>query len=356
MITTAKQRRGRLRTFAAVTTSGLVLVAMAGCSSGSASDSSSSSAAAVESAPASAAASSAEATAESEAAVDTNGMTIQFVNPLPSFPTWKLIGECMKKEADKFGAILSESGPTGQADNPAVMIQQMQQAIANQVDALVTFPASEGFSEVLKQAQAAGIVTGTYYGPGGPESGASFNIGPDWTYIGETVVNAVAALPGEHVLGLVAAADTGLGKSWLDGIRAAAAKTDNVTIAGEVYTADDAAKALPQVTALLTAHPEVTQIVTHMGTVTPGAVAAIKAQGLEGKTFLLAVGQDNGGAQAAEEGTANLVLMQDVCTLGIEMVDGVVDVFTGQTPPIVPIPIAVIPAAQVQEYMDKGYV
>ena len=282
--------------------------------------------------------------------------TIQFVNPLPSFPTWRLLGDCMKEQAEARGAEFSESGPTGQADDPSAMIEQMQQAIANEVDAIITFPASEGFSEVLKQAQAAGIVTGTIYGPGGPESGADFNAGPDWAYIGESVVNAVAALPGEHVLGLVAAADTGLGKSWLDAVKAAAANTDNVTIAGEVYTADDAAKALPQVTALLTAHPDITQIVTHMGTVTPGAVAAIKSKSLQNEVFLMAVGHDNGGTEAIEEGTANLMLMQDVCGIGSGMADGVLAVLEGEPTPVVPIEVAVIGKDDVESYLSEGWV
>ena len=224
------------------------------------------------------------------------------------------------------------------------------------MDGVITMPVSDGFSEVLKQAQAAGIVTGTFYGPGGADSGSDVNAGPDWSYIGETVVNAVSAIPGDHVLGLVAAADVGLGKSWMDGVTAAAEQTDNVTIAGAVYTGDDAAKALPQVTALLTAHPDVTDIVTHMGTTTPGAVAAIKAMGLEGKTFLVAGGQDNGGKEALEEGTANLVLLQDACSLGKALLDGVVDVHEGKPAPEVPVLIAVVPGDEMQGYLDKGWV
>ncbi|WP_432979525.1 sugar ABC transporter substrate-binding protein [Dactylosporangium sp. CA-233914] len=296
------------------------------------------------------------ATGGSAPSGDSHAMTIQFINPLPSYPTWRQIGDCMKAEAKQRGADLTESGPTGQALDASAMIQQVQQATANKKDAIITFPASEGFTQVLKQAQAAGIVTGTLYGPGGKDSGADYNIGPDWTEIGKTLVDAVAALPGKHVLGLVAAANTGLGKSWLDGVKAAAAKTDNVSIAGEVYTGDDAAKALPQVNALLTAHPDITEILTHMGTTTPGAVAAIKSHRLVGKTFLLAGGHDNGGSEAINEGTANLMLMQDVCTLGKQLVDGVVDVREGKQAPVVPVRIKVVGKDQVQEYLDKGWV
>ncbi|MEV6987340.1 sugar ABC transporter substrate-binding protein [Sphaerisporangium sp. NPDC051017] len=296
------------------------------------------------------------ATGGSPSSGNPKAMTIQFVNPLPSYPAWRQIGDCMKDEAKKRGADFTESGPTGQALDASAMIQQVQQATANKKDVIITFPASEGFTQVLKQAQAAGVVTGTFYGPGGKDSGADVNAGPDWGEIGETLVGAVAALPGQHVLGLVAQGNTGLGKSWLDGVKGAAAKTGNVSIAGEVYTADDAAKALPQVNALLTAHPDITEIVTHMGTVTPGAVSAIKSRKLQGKTFLLAGGHDNGGLEAVKEGTANLMLMQDVCTLGRQMVDGVVDVHDGKPAPEVPVHVKVVGKDEVQAYLDKGWV
>ena len=57
--------------------------------------------------------------------------TIQFVNPLPSYPTWRLVGDCMKKAATARDVELTESGPTGQALDPTVMVSQIQQAIAS---------------------------------------------------------------------------------------------------------------------------------------------------------------------------------------------------------------------------------
>ncbi|MFG1921785.1 sugar ABC transporter substrate-binding protein [Cryptosporangium sp. NPDC048952] len=319
-----------LRIFAALSTSALVIGGLAACTS--------------------------DDTATTAKSGDSGAMTIQFVNPLPSYPTWKQFGQCMKEQAETRGADLTESGPTGQAIDGNAMIQQVQQAIANKKDAVVTMPVSDGFAPLLQQAQKAGILTGTIYGPGGADSGADYNIGPDWTLIGQTVVGAVAALPGNHVLGLVAPANTGLGKSWMDGVKAAAAKTGNVKIVGEVYTGDDATKGLPQVTALLTAHPDITQIVTNMGTTTPGATAAIKAKNLKGKVFLTAVGHENGGTEAIKDGTANLMLLEDVCSEGKRIVDGIVDLHEKKTPQKVAVQVAVVGQDKVQGYLDKGWV
>lgn len=279
--------------------------------------------------------------------------SIQFVNPLPNYPAWKTTGRCMDDAAKKRDVKLVQSGPTGSAIDATVMIQQLQQAISNKVGAVVTMPTSDGFAPVLEQARAKGIVTGTFYGPDG---GADVNAGPDWSDIAGQVIGSIAAQPGDHRVGLVAAADTGLGKLWLDGIKAAAAKTDNVKIVGEVYTQDDAAKALPQVNALLTAHPDVTDIATHMGTTTPGAVAAIKAKKLKGKTFIVVGGHDNGGTEAIEDGYARSMLLQDVCGLGRDMADGVIDVAEGKDAPAVPVRVAVVGQDKIQGYLDKGWV
>jgi len=330
MVRTSIRRQTRSRIAAVIPTIALVAASAAACSTSSDGDS-------------------------SEGGKDGKLSSIQFVNPLPNYPTWKTLGNCMKDQAEKRGVDFKQSGPSGSALDATAMVQLVQQAISSKVGAIVTFPASEGFAPVLKQAQAKGIVTGTIYGAGGPDSGADVNAGPDWGVIGSTSINGISKRPGKHVVGLVAAADTGLGKSWLDGVKAAAKKTDNVTIAGEVYTGDDAAKALPQVNALLTAHPEITDIATHMGTTTPGAVAAIKAKGLKGKTFLTAVGVDNGGSQGLKDGTVSQIFLQDICTLGQDVANGVVDKAEGKELKPIPINVAVAGQDDLQGYLDKGW-
>ncbi|WP_187271881.1 sugar ABC transporter substrate-binding protein [Aeromicrobium terrae] len=282
--------------------------------------------------------------------------TVQFVNPLPKYPSWRTLGDCMKDEADKRSVKLQESGPSGSGDDPSAMIQKLQQAIANKVDGIVTMPMSEAFTPLLKQAQSKGIVTGTLYGPGGPESGADVNAGPDFGALGDAIIGGIANKPGEHVVGLVAASNTDLGKAWMDGVKGAVKKYDNVKIAGEVYTGDDAAKALPQVNALLTAHPDITDIATHMGTVTPGAAAAIKAKDRVGKTFIVVIGEDNGGAEALSNGTARSAVMQDVCGLGKDILDGVLDVAEGKKAAPVPVKVAVVDKDEVKAYIAKGWV
>ena len=94
---------------------------------------------------------------------------------------------------------------------------------------------------------------------------------------------------------------------------------------------------------------------THMGTTTPGAVAAIKQKDLVGKTFLVAGGHDNGGLEAINEGTANLMLMQGICPLAEAMVNGLIDMSEGKTPPKTTATIVVVGKDEVQKYLDEGY-
>jgi ABC-type sugar transport system substrate-binding protein len=290
---------------------------------------------------------------------DSSKPSVQFVNPLPNYPAWRTIGDCMKKQAQTKGFDFVETGPTGTLD-ATKMIQQVQQGIANKKDAIVTFPASEGFASVLQQAQKAGVVTVTMYGSGTADSGADANVGVDWSALGEQYVKAIAERPGQQNVGLIAVADTGVGKSWLDGMKTAAAKTANVKIVGEVYTGDDAAKALPQTSALLTAHPDINVVATHMGTVTPGAIAAIKSKGKTSSIAFLANGPDNGGKEGLASGGVWRLLVQDLCGEGADAVNAVSDKLgnkasTASTVPFVKVGTALASKDDLQSYLGKGW-
>ena len=71
------------------------------------------------------------------------------------------------------------------------MIQQIQQGIANEVGAIITFPATDGFTPILQQARDAGIKVGTLYGAGGTESGADVNVGANFTVVGQIFAEAI---------------------------------------------------------------------------------------------------------------------------------------------------------------------
>lgn len=259
--------------------------------------------------------------------------SILFVNPLPAYPAWKLGGQCLGAEAKAKGVPYTESGPTDGTLNTTVMIQQIQQGIANGFGAIITFPATDGFAPVLQQARDAGIVVGTLYGAAGTENVSQVNVGANFATVGKIMVDAIAQRPGQQNVGLMIQAPVGAGKAFVDGFNAEAATTSNVKVVATVSTNDDASKALDAATALLTAHPEINVIASHEGTSTQGATAAIKAKDLVGKVVMVANGPAGGGKEGLDDGTVYQLMMQNVCGAGKQIADGVIDVNDGKTVP-----------------------
>lgn len=282
--------------------------------------------------------------------------SILFVNPLPNYPAWKLGGKCAADEAKVRGVPYTESGPTDGTLNTTVMIQQLQQGIANNYGALLTFPATDGFVPVLQQARDAGIIVGTLYGAAGTDSVSQVNVGADFAEVGRIMVQALAKREGPQNVGLMVQGPTGAAKAFADAFNAEAAKTSNVKVIAVVNTNDDASKALDQATALLTAHPKINVIASHMGTATQGTTAAIKAKDLVGKVVMLANGPAGGGAEGLEDGTVYKLLMQNVCGAGKQIIDGVVDISEGKTvPKQVSVGVTMVGKGEVQPLLDKGW-
>jgi ABC-type sugar transport system substrate-binding protein len=280
--------------------------------------------------------------------------SVLFVNPLPKNPQWRLIGDCVSKEAKARGIPATETGPTGNLD-PVTMVNQIQQGIASKSGAILTYPASPAFGPVLKQATSAGIITGTMYG-GADSAVGQFNTGVDWGALGEQYVAALAGRPGKQVVGLLAVSPTGVGKAFVDGFKAAAAKTSNVTVKAAAYTDDDPAKTLTQVNALLQANPDINVVASHMGTSTTPVISAIKAKKKVGKVVFMGNGATGGGSQGAKAGIVYKFLLQDLCTEGKSAVDAAADLAAGKKV-AKDLPIATVMAGlnDYQSYLNKGW-
>ena len=282
--------------------------------------------------------------------------SILFVNPLPQYPAWRLIGDCVADAAKEAGVKETESGPTDGTLNTTMMIQQIQQGIANDVGAIITFPATDGFTPMLQQARDAGILVGTLYGAGGTESGADVNVGANFAVVGQIFAEAIAQRDGPQNVGLMIQGPSGAGKAFSEAFEAAAAKTDNVKVVAVVNTNDDASKALDQASALLTAHPEINVIASHMGTATQGATAAIKAKDLVGKVVFVANGPAGGGREGLSDGTVYRLMMQDLCNAGGQIVDALVKISDGESVPSnLDVGVKMFGEEGIQDYLDKGW-
>jgi ABC-type sugar transport system substrate-binding protein len=281
--------------------------------------------------------------------------SLLFVNPLPNYSQWKLIGQCMSAEARTLGVPYTETGPTGVL-NPVQMVQEIQTGISSKVGAIVTFPASPAFGPVLQQAHKAGIITGTMYGNGGGSAPADFNAGVDWNALGRQYVAALAGRPGVQRVGLLAVSPTGVGKAFVDGFKSAAQGNKNIKVEAVIYTNDDPATTLSETNALLLAHPDINVLASHMGTSTTPVISAIKAKGDVGKVVLLGNGANGGGAQGAQQGIVYRFLLQDLCTMGHEAVSTAADIAAGK-PASKSIVIGTVMAglSNYKSYLAKGW-
>jgi ABC-type sugar transport system substrate-binding protein len=282
--------------------------------------------------------------------------SVLFVNPLPQYPAWRLIGDCLAAKAKELGVPATESGPSDGTLNTTQMFTQIQQGMANSVGAIITFPASDGFVPILQQAKAAGIMVGTLYGAAGTEAASDVNVGANFTTVGEIFAASIAEREGPQNVGLMIQGPTGPGKAFVDGFTAAAAKTPNVKVIAVVSTNDDASKALDQAGALLTAHPEINVIASHMGSATQGGVSAIKQRDLVGKVVFVANGAAGGGKEGLSDGTVHKLMMQDLCNAGGQAIEGLVKLSNGETvPKQLDVGVKMFSAEGIEDYIAKGW-
>ncbi len=281
--------------------------------------------------------------------------SILFVNPLPKYPQWREIGDCIASQAKARGVSETETGPSTGTLDAATMIQQVQQGIANHVGAILTFPASAEFEPVLEQARKAGIIVGTMYGAGAFKA-ANVDIGANFTQLGRAYVQTIAARKGIQHVGLIAQGLTGAAKAWTDSVQANAKKTKNVIIDAVVYTNDDPSKALDASVNLLTAHPDINILASHMGTATQGATQAIKEKGDVGKVVFVANGSSAIALQGLQNGTIYRVLVQSLCAGGTSAVNAIVGIGDGKKEPAaIAVPVQLVGIDAYKKLLTKGW-
>lgn len=283
--------------------------------------------------------------------------SILFVNPLPNYSQWKLIGKCMGDEAAKKGVKFSQVGPSGSSVDANYMVSRYQQGIANGQGAIATFPLSaQQFTPLLKQAKAKSILTATLFG-GGSTNDQNVEIGTDYITAATEAVKFISEnAHGKKVnVGLIVGSATPPPKVWSDAFTAAAKKTDNVTV---VYTGidnGDATKDADLAVNMLTAHPEINMFATNEGAASAGISSAIKQKNLVGKVQFVGNGADESGIAALKDGTAASVLMQDLCGAGKSTTDALIDLHDGKTVPAhIGVDIHYATKDDFQKYLDGG--
>lgn len=253
-----------------------------------------------------------------------------FVNPLPDYPAWKLIGECMADEAKKNGIELTQSGQTGSSVDTTYMIDRFQQATAIKTDAIITFPISaDQFDPLFKTAKAAGIYTATV--EGGQTVNNDLNAGTSFDEYGKLAAATIAKKAGEKNVGFITAGPTGPDAIFIESFKKWALENPsaNIKVIDTRFDGGDPTKTPDLANAMLTAHPELNMFVTNEGAATQPIISAIKQNGLKDKVFLTTNSKYSGSLEGLEEGYVYSFLVQDMCDIGAQAIRGLVKFAAG---------------------------
>jgi ABC-type sugar transport system substrate-binding protein len=347
--------RSRTTRTSLVALSAVAVMSSAACSNSTGTSSDAGSTATAAAAGASSSDSAAQSSQSAQAISGKAIKSLLFVNPLPNYPAWKTIGDCMKKEAEKNGIAFTQAGPNGNNVDTKLMLDRMQQGIANKVDAIVTFPVSaEQFDPILQQAKSAGIYTATV--EGGQTKNQTLNAGTSFTQYGELAAKTVAAKGGQQNVAFLTQGPTGPDAEFVGAFKAAAAaKYPNIKIVDSRYDGGDTTKALDLATAMMTAHPDLNHFVTNEGADTPPVIAAIKAKNKVGKVFLTTSTIYSGSVEGMQAGIVYSFLLQNMCAIGSTPVDALLKVSKGQSvPPNIPTPIEFATKDTVKQLTASG--
>ena len=278
-----------------------------------------------------------------------------FVNPLPDYPAWKTIGQCMEKEAKANGVEFTQAGPTGGAVNGPYMLDRIQQGVANKVGAIVTFPLSaDTFDPAFKRARDAGVKVVTVEGSGNTQN-QDLNAGTSFAQFGALAAKTVAAKGGQQNVGFIIDIKTGPAKTFVDAFTEAAKNYPNIAVVDTRYDNGDSTKDIDLATSMMTAKPELNHFVTNLGAATPGIIAAIKQKDAIGKVFLTTNSIYSGSVEGMKAGIVYSFLLQDMCAIGTTPVKALVDLSAGkQVPKDIPTRIEFATAATVDQLIADG--
>jgi ABC-type sugar transport system substrate-binding protein len=267
-------------------------------------------------------------TAASGSSTDGKLKTVTFVNPLPDYPAWKVIGQCMAKEAKKKGLTFTQSGQSGSALDATYMSNRIQQAIANKVDAIITFPASATqFDPLFTQAKKAGITTVTV--ESGDPTTNDINVGTSFTEYGALAAETLANKGGTQYVGLVVASEVNNPfvdgfKKWLSDHPKAPVKLVDTRVDNA-----DPTQTNGLVSAMLVAHPEINMFLTNEGAATSPIISVLKQKNLKGKVYLTTNSIYSGSVEGMKDGYVYSFLLQDMCGIGTDAIDSLVKFSNG---------------------------
>jgi ribose transport system substrate-binding protein len=271
--------------------------------------------------------------------------SVTYVNPLPSYPDFNVVGQCFKAQAQKYGWQATEVGITGTSVDNQGSINQISQAIADGSNALLVFPTvDQMFAPVMKQARSKGIYV-VALNTGDPSTGQQTEVGSDDAQMGKLEADGLGAKDPDAVVGFLSlSASTQAHAAIIAGFKAeAAAKFPKMTFPVSAYDNGDATQDVDIFNNMIAAHPNLTAIFPVEGAAIPAAITAVKEAGQTGKIDV--VGFDLTASTQADinAGTLYGVVNQGWCDMGTQAVVAMKSLSEGkQVPAFIPTQITFI--------------
>ncbi len=265
---------------------------------------------------------------------------IWYVNPLPSTPDWGRSTKLFNDAAATIGYKATAVGPD-KIDIPT-MISQIEQAIADKADGIITCPLDPAaFKGVIDQAKAAGIVVASI---GCVDDNATFSVGTDNTAFGEVAADFIAAATnGKAQVGILGTDQTTPNQvKQVDAFKAQiAAKYPDMKVLTWESDNSDAGVAAQKIPAMIQAYPTMDYLWIIEGAA-PGAVASsFKEAGVvPGKIGVLAIDAQDSTLQAIEDGWISATLNQCWFNASPQAAKRIIEAMNGKaSPAFIPIKV-----------------
>jgi len=236
---------------------------------------------------------------------------IWYVNPLPNTPDWGRSARLFEEAADEMGYKATVTGPN-MIDIPA-MISQIEQAIADDADAIITCPLDPAaFKAVIDQAKAKGIIVASV---ACVDDNATFSMGTGNDAYGRTSADIIAEQTGGNAcVGIIGTDATTPNQVLIvNGFRAQIAeKYPNIRECTWAFDNSDAGIAAQKFGAMIAAYPEMNYVWIIEGAA-PGAVPSAFAEAGKkpGDIQVLAVDATPATLQAIRDGWISATLNQN---------------------------------------------
>jgi ribose transport system substrate-binding protein len=240
----------------------------------------------------------------------------------------------VNRAAKEFHVDVLWNGPNEETDYSR-QIQIVESMITRRVDALAISATDErALAAPVERAIAAGIPVTVFDSGVNVEGYVSF-IATDNYGAGCTAARTIADLIGRRgSVGMVMHKPGGTSTTLREqGFEDTIAKEfPNVSVAARQFGMSDPARSLAAAENILSAHPSLSGLFASSEPSSLGAIHAVQSRGLSGKVRLITFDSSKAHVEALQEGTIDVMLVQDPFRIGYEALHSLAQKLSGGTP------------------------